>query len=74
MDGPKRLAISGLGMILALLAVRLMRGGEELLHNPLWAWICELLAWGTTMAGILWGLRRGPGEQIEIDEEDLLPR
>lgn len=74
LDGPKRLAISGLGIILALLAVRLMRGGEELLHNPLWAWICELLAWGTTMAGIIWGLRRGPGEQIEIDDEEQLPR
>ncbi len=74
LNGPKRLAILGLGLILALLAGRLMHGGEAFLHNPILAWTCELLAWGITMAGIIWGLRAGPGEPITIDEEELLPR
>lgn len=58
LDGARRLSLSGLCVVIGLLAARLMEGGDILQQSGALAWTIELVAWLLVTLGAIAGLRR----------------
>lgn len=57
LDGPRRLSLSGLCVVVGLLAARLIEGGDILQRSHALAWTFELLAWLLVTLGAIAGQR-----------------